>query len=329
MILITDLPPELIPSLPNYLSSLGDWYSLIRTSRYFYNACANTTARFPALFPQKDGRNLLPPHPHMLLSGIARQIGDWAVRSDANLDTLWEALDRGNVGLLDLGAQVARLSVQDVRALHRDKIEAVKPMAERIPRDINAPGVERYPITIPEFRATPEVCVFNHVIYSELFHHDLDRILGRGGDQLMPRTIRHKWIELCMGSPETRTSSSVGQDGVQSNSHGEHSLGSPTDSEDAAEDTIDFRNLIRSATWNSIWRCKVSSPDEYYSTCVRCALDHQGMHSLRLRLSLSNGDIQRLPGDVQEVIDEAVRLMAAAQGEPPEICDLLEDLGRF
>ncbi|MDI1490366.1 MAG: hypothetical protein OHK93_001566 [Ramalina farinacea] len=136
----------------------------------------------------------------MLLSGIARQIGDWAVRSDANLDTLWEALDRGNVGLLDLGAQVARLSVQDVRALHRDKIEAVKPMAERIPRDINAPGVERYPITIPEFRATPEVCVFNHVIYSELFHHDLDRILGRGGDQLMPLSDK-------TGSSQTLTES--------------------------------------------------------------------------------------------------------------------------
>ena len=331
MVLITDLPPELISLLPDHLSSPDDWYALIRTSHYFYFTCASTTTRFPALFRQRDDRSLLPAQPHMILSGIARQIADWAIQSDANLDLLWEALDKGNVGLLDLGAQVARLSVEDVRALHRDKIEVVKPMAERIHQDIRTRGGYPGYFTIPKFRGTPEVCVFNHVIYSELFHHEIDRLLGKGGGHYIPPSIRHKWIELCMCSPEERTSSSAGQNGVPSNVSGKHSLGSPADSEDVAEDTIDYHELNRSATWTSIWRHRNSSPHIRHSTCALSALDHRGIYSLRLRLFLSSGDMQRLPSDVEEVIYEGIRFSAGleeAQGQPPEFCDLLEDLSR-
>ena len=328
MVLMTDLPPELISLLPNYLSSLDDWYALIRTSRYFYNACANTTARFPAVFQERDGRPFLRPHPHMLLSGIARQIGNWAVQSDANLNSLWKALDTGNVGLLALGAQVARLSVQDIRGLHSDKIEVVKPLAERVHRELRIQGLMRRRPFMPGLQATPELCVFNHVIYSELFHHAIDRILGRDGDQFIPPPIRHKWIELCMSSTKATTASSVGQDGVPSNSSGEHSLGSRTDSEDAAEVTIDFRDLIHADTWNSIW-ARLPFPDTEHSTWAYSALGHQGMHSLRLRLSLSNGDRQRLPSDVEEMIYKAVRFMTRreeAQGELPECFSLTQDI---
>ena len=266
----------------------------------------------------------------MLLSGIARQIGDWAVQSDANLDILWEALDTGNVGLLDLGAQVARLSVQDIRRLHSDKIEVVKPLAERVYRELRIQGLTRRRPFMPGFQATPEVCVFNHVIYSEMFHHGIDRILGRDGDQFIPPPIRHKWIKLCISSTKAATASSVGQDGVQSNSSGEHSLGSPTDSEDAAEDTIDIRDLIHADTWNSMW-ARLPRPDTESSTWAYSALGHQGMHSLRIRLSLSNGDRQRLPSDVEEMIYKAVRFLTCrkeAQGELPECFSLMQDIRR-
>ena len=333
MALLTDLPPELISPLPNYLSSLDDWYALIRTSRYFYVACANTTARFPAVLHQRDGGTVLPPHPHMLLSGIARQIGDWAIQSDANRDALWEALDRGNVGLLDLGAQVARLSVEDVRALHRDRIEVVKPLAERVYRELKIRDIEERSPFMPGFRATPEVCVFNHVIYSGLFHREIDRILGRDRDHHLhlPPTgrMRQKWIERCMSSPKAGTSTNVGQDRVPSRSSEEHSLGSPTDNEGTAEDTIDYGNLKNSITWSSIRRFRRAYPETYHRVRARRALDSQGMDSLRLRLSLSNGDAQILASDAEEVICKAARLMTRleeVQMELPRFPDLMEDL---
>lgn len=73
---LTNLPAELVASLPNYLHSLDDLYSLIDTSRIFYNTCANTFATLPPTFVKKYGQNLLFPHSHLLLASTARQIAD-------------------------------------------------------------------------------------------------------------------------------------------------------------------------------------------------------------------------------------------------------------
>lgn len=125
---LTDLPAELIASLPNYLHSLDDLYSLIRTSRFFYNTCANTFATFPPIFAKKNGQDLLPPYPQLLLAGTARQIADWAVQSERNRQKLYDVITAGNEELLDLAVQASRLSLDDVHALHKAKIDIVNPL---------------------------------------------------------------------------------------------------------------------------------------------------------------------------------------------------------
>ena len=132
-----------------------------------------------------------------------------------------------------------------------------------------------------------------------------------------------------MSSPKAGTSANVGQNGVPSRSSEEHSLGSPTDSEGTAEDTIDYGDLKYSTTWSSIRRLRRAYPETYHRACAHAALDSQGMDLLRLRLSLSNRDTQSAASDAKKVIYEAVRLMTSleeAQMELPRFCALMEDL---
>lgn len=246
----------------------------------------------------------------MLLSGIARQIGDWAVQSDANRKTLEEALLKGNVGLLDLGAQIATLSVRDVRALHRDKMEVVKPLSERVHREISNDLLER-----DVFVTRIQVCAYLHVIYCELFHHEVDGWTGRNRDRDLPLSLetRRIWIQVCMGS------CSVGQDGVQSmasTSSGRGSLRNPTEGD---KGIIDFVDLIYSPTWMSIQERRFEHSDSRHLHNAITALGHQGMDSLRTRLFLSDADTPRLPSDAKEVLYEAVRSLTRLEEEEVEV----------
>lgn len=200
---LTDLPAELIASLPNYLHSLDDLYSLVGTSRIFCNTCANTSATFPPTFAKKYGQNLLPPHPHLLLAGTARQIADWAVQSERNRQELYDAITRGNEGLQDLAVQVARLSLNDVRALHQAKIDVVNPLSRVL--DLECGQGERQRYRDDEESSVLTVCedvdqaLYNYLIYCELFHHSVDAALDPSMDIVPLSTeLRMHWIAQCM-----------------------------------------------------------------------------------------------------------------------------------
>jgi hypothetical protein len=194
---LTDLPAELIASLPNYLHSLDDLYSLISTSRIFYNTCANTSATFPPTFVKKYGQNLLPPHPHLLLAGIARQIADWAVQNERNRQKLYNAITRRNEGLQDLAVQIARLSLNDVRALHKAKIEIVNPLSHVL--DLECGRQRDRDDEAFSFCDDVDQALYNYLIYCELFHHSVDAALDPSLNIVPLSTqLRLHWIEQCM-----------------------------------------------------------------------------------------------------------------------------------
>jgi hypothetical protein len=207
-----DLPAELIASLPNYLHSLDDLYSLISTSRIFYHTCANTFATFPPTFAKKYGQNLLPPHPHLLLAGTARQIADWAVQNERNRQKLYDAITRRNEGLQDLAVQIARLSLNDVRALHQAKMDIVNPLSRVL--DLEC-GRQRY--RDDEASSSSTFCddvdqtLYNYLIYCELFHHSVDAALDPSLNIVPLSTeLRLHWIEQCM--PDSSFKASPGNE---------------------------------------------------------------------------------------------------------------------
>lgn len=129
---LTDLPPELIAKLPDYLHSPDDWYVLIRTARCFYNICAETKATFPPNFAK---HNSMAPHPQVILAGSARQIADWAMGGKENRQRLCDTISQGNEGMLKLAIEVARWNVSDVRISYRNKLEVVQLVCEILEKD--------------------------------------------------------------------------------------------------------------------------------------------------------------------------------------------------
>ena len=163
---LQDLPLEVTSRLPEYLHSLDDWYALIQTSRYLYDTCSSSKAKFPSLFRVQKP---LTPHPHFVLAGCSRQIADWATDCAENYQHVCATIPKGNAAMLKLVIEVARWSVEDVRALHRAKVKVVLPVYELL-KNMGA------------FKASIDgdkilegvVYIYSYLTYCELFHRSID-----------------------------------------------------------------------------------------------------------------------------------------------------------
>ena len=192
---ISNLPVEILSSIPDYLDSVDDLYSLLSTSRLFYRCCAGTTAKLAPPFSTEFGQHLLPPHPHLLLAGTARQIGDWAIQSQDNQDRLWKGIKDGNNGLASLSKDVARLSLQDVRALHRLRADLVIPLAARLDLEEDPTRTRWSELTVCQ---NAEVALLNYLIYCELFHLDVQASFDDAAHEPFNSAMRNHWMSYCM-----------------------------------------------------------------------------------------------------------------------------------
>lgn len=205
---LLSLPPELNILIPNYLHSLDDLYSLIRTCRTFYKTCASSSAQLAPDFAEKYGQPLLPPHPHLLLTGTARQIGDWAVRNEDNRRGLSEAIQSGNDGLLKLAIEVARLSLEDVRRIYKSKLDIINPVSRILDWDIVTGRSQRE--CVPDDLELWSICedveraVYKYLIYCELFHHCIDKAL-KPSLPITPlsQKVRQCWMGYCTHLPHS------------------------------------------------------------------------------------------------------------------------------
>lgn len=204
---LLDLPSDIINLLPIYLHSITDLYALLLTCRALYNAYFSTDIRLPPLLPKLYGQPLLQPHPHLILAGTARQVADWAVFSRSNRAALYSALLEGNVGLLQLSEQVARVSLQDMRHLHHLKYSLLNPLTKIVdveggPQKVRNRGndPDDYPSGIVHH---PDTALLNYWIFCELFHHSVDGILNyssRTPSQPQPLDLKTKrrWTAYCV-----------------------------------------------------------------------------------------------------------------------------------
>lgn len=204
---LLDLPSDIINLLPNYLYSINDLYSLLSTCKALHTAHAYSLAKLPPILPRLYGQPLLPPHPHLILAGTARQVADWAVLSRANRTALYDALLEGNDGLLKLSERVAGMSLQDMRNLHDLKYNLLNPLAKIVdveagPQMVRDEGndPDNYSWTIVR---DPDVALLNYWIYCELFHHNADEILNfsrRTASTPKPLDLktRRRWIAYCV-----------------------------------------------------------------------------------------------------------------------------------
>ena len=201
---LDELPEELLIRLPDFLDSLDDLYALLRVSRIFYRTCFDTKATFPPLFAKRDGQALF--SDHLILSGVARQVGDWAVKAEESRGKLHAAISNGNDGLLALANEVSRMSLNDVRALYRAQWEITSPVSKlydlhcgsaeglRPSRHDPRPDDEEY-WTICE---DVDTAIYNFIIYCELFHLDIESSYNPCHLKPLGPQMRVHWVSFCM-----------------------------------------------------------------------------------------------------------------------------------
>jgi hypothetical protein len=204
---VLDLPSDIISLLPSYLHSITDLYALLSTCRALYHAFAFPEVRLPPILPKLYGQPLLPPHPHLILAGTARQVANWAVTSTRNRTALYESLLEGNDGLFKLSQKVARVSLKDMRELHNLKYSLLNPLSRIIdmeggPEMVREEGndPDNYSWTIVR---DPDIALLNYWIYCELFHHNIDEILNHSTRtpseaKALDLKARRRWVAYCM-----------------------------------------------------------------------------------------------------------------------------------
>ena len=237
---LLDLPVDIINLLPNYFNSIYDLYNVLLTCRTLYTAYRNTDVKLPPILPKLDGQLLFQPHPHLLLTIVASQIGDWAVSSPSNRYELHQSLLNGHYGLLSLAERVSFVSLSDLRDLHATKYSVLNPLIRLVDFEAGPAMVRHQDIDPDDYGLTicqhPDLAVMNYLIYCGLFHHYIDEILAisegtdskEGGDEKdrdgtitsakdeltlseitslrsPPRSleagIRHRFIAYCLPDP--------------------------------------------------------------------------------------------------------------------------------
>lgn len=118
------LPTDLLIQLPYYLEGIDDLRALSHTCSIFHVICDDPKVKTrPACYLSSPYRRALQPWPELLIAGLGRQLGDWAIESVENRNRLHAAFMRGLDGLEGLAVEVGKVSVQDMRALCKLRFE--------------------------------------------------------------------------------------------------------------------------------------------------------------------------------------------------------------
>ena len=205
---VTDLPNDILTSLPYYLYCIDDWYAVIRTCRRFYHACATTKTTFPAFFARRFTKGSLPVHRDLLMAGSIRQVADWAVKSQENRQELWDAITLGaDHGLVMLGVEIARWNVDEVRALHEADVKIIEPLCKAI--KMKSGRTQNSCCSSPrlddDYHPKCGLCtrmdclkidLYGFVTYCSLFHADIEESYGQLPLNVGPlgSAFRRRWM---------------------------------------------------------------------------------------------------------------------------------------
>jgi len=208
---LEEIPTDILAYLPDHLLSIHDFYSLFSTCRVFYEQYGSPHA-YPYALPPVLPSHLLQPSPQLLIAGTARQIGDWAGRSKENDDDLYECMSSGNEGLMELVGRVARLTLSQIRELHKQWKTVLSRLARIMSEECRSPK-SLGPDYIDQDQCAQ--IILNQWIYDELFHAYADEVQGNLHSYTATLEIRTRcrWVARCTPGDFNRRSHLFREDG--------------------------------------------------------------------------------------------------------------------
>lgn len=145
------------------------------------------------------------PSPHFLIIATARELGDWARRSDANEKVFQSSMQEGIDSLLNLALERCGLTMERIRELYSMRFSIINPITDLIDKCV---GQQWY--SAPDFwdggvddaytiDADPSETLFHLSIYGELFGPDFETILRRDSDaRRLSVDTRLEFIKYCL-----------------------------------------------------------------------------------------------------------------------------------
>ncbi|ATZ55673.1 hypothetical protein BCIN_12g02420 [Botrytis cinerea B05.10] len=111
---------DLLLLLPQYLDTIEDFIHLSSTCKTLYDIYTEHTPLPGLVFELAAASSLeiFEPKPHFLISGVARQIGEWAIETSENRTEFHESFKtEGIFGLFELCKKRGEMTVEEIRSL--------------------------------------------------------------------------------------------------------------------------------------------------------------------------------------------------------------------
>ncbi|KAI0537067.1 hypothetical protein GGR58DRAFT_527615 [Xylaria digitata] len=177
---------ELVLLVTEHLNNIEDFMNISSTCTQLRSCMARTTPNVILRLAAAQTKVFFRPSPHFLVTATARELGNWARKSDANEEELALKLEEGTDGLLELAAEHCGLTMERIRELHSLRSSLINPVTNIIDQCV---GLQWF--NTPDF--------WDGAMYGELFAPDFESILNQDpNSRRLSVDTRLEFIKYCL-----------------------------------------------------------------------------------------------------------------------------------
>ena len=264
---LMSLPRDILILMPNFLHNIDDYTSVSSTCKELHEcmkaASQNTILRLVAV----QSTTYFRPSPHFLVAATAKELGNWARRSDANESELTSKLETGIDALLGLAVEHCGLTMKRIRELHLMRFSIINPVTNIIDQCV---GQQWY--GTPDFwnggvsdaytvDSEPHETLFHLAIYGELFGPDFEAFLNR--DSMVRKLsveTRLEYIKYCLPDFATTCTDSYWQTGEKLDPRREVKPTGPYTPDETGRPRLEKNHnialtwVLQSSRWRPHWK---------------------------------------------------------------------------
>lgn len=133
-----DLPKDILVLLPDFLHNIEDYTNLSSTCRKLRDAMQTALPNTILRLADAQTTVFFRPSPHFLAAATARELGDWARKSDANEKMFAERCQEGVEGLLELALEHCGITMQRLRELYQMRFDIINPVEDVIDKCVGS-----------------------------------------------------------------------------------------------------------------------------------------------------------------------------------------------
>lgn len=265
---LLSLPVDILVLLPDHLHNIEDYTNVASTCRTLRRCMASAQPETILKLAVAQSKIFFRPSPLFLLAAVARELGNWARKSESNEAIFAASCLLGVDGLLDLAQKHCGLTMDRIRKLHQLRFDIINPVTNIMDQCV---GNQWY--SLPDFwnggaddaytiDAEPSETLFHLAIYGELFAPDLESYLENNTDsRRLSVDTRLEFVKYCI--PDFATSACVGggckmPDGTIDPRREVHKkAGGPYDPESSTsshQNNIALTWVINSSRWRPHWK---------------------------------------------------------------------------